>query len=252
MACMTLLAFTLFDNARCKPVLPFLQSEDIKSTTQTVTATHYQQFWLWTGVKGQSILNHADSIYLHQGEFTIKDGVLIHTKQGLPIRQLNPNNTPTHLWLTLRVIDLEQPELMVKSIESLIHSWQAAGNQIYGIQLDFDAASRKLNNYAIFLREFRQFLPESYKLSITGLLDWAKTGDINVLNQLKGTLDELVIQTYQGKITVKEYESYLPALLKLRIPFKIGLVQDGYWNRKWEEKLKQSEYYFGEVIFLVN
>lgn len=257
---------------------------DVEQTPnhRLVDAENYPEFWLWTGVKGQAVLDTAQVIYLHQGEFALKNGWLFLAKQGLPTRKLNNSGnekldsqkldsqklinqkqgseklsnkkegSKKQFWLTFRIIDLDDPQSMAMQIDSIANSWQQSGNQIEGIQLDFDAASRKLANYAAFLKTLRAALPTELKLSITGLLDWAKTGDVNVLNQLDETLDEVVIQTYQGRSTVKDYEKYLPALLKLRVPFKIGLVQNGNWDPDWQQKLAQSDYYLGEVIFLVN
>jgi len=43
-----------------------------------------------------------------------------------------------------------------------------------------------------------------------------------------------------------------PALLKLTLPFKIGLVQQGAWNTQWQQRLAASPFYRGEVVFLLN
>ena len=85
---------------------------------------------------------------------------------------------------------------------------------------------------------------------MTGLLDWAKTGDIATLNALP--VDELVVQSYQGRRTVANYQDYLPALTRLNIPFKLGLVQAGNWDRKTEAQLEQSRWYRGTVVFMLN
>ncbi|MGL5470537.1 MAG: DUF3142 domain-containing protein, partial [Shewanella sp.] len=119
-----------------------------------------------------------------------------------------------------------------------------------GIQVDFDAATRQLDRYATSLRQLRQVLPAECKLSVTGLLDWAKTGDVAQLNSLP--VDEIVIQTYQGKHTVPGYSSYLPAMMQLTIPFKVGLVQGGAWDISWQAYLASSSYYKGDVVFLIN
>ncbi|KAB0881735.1 hypothetical protein FZI19_09085 [Cronobacter muytjensii] len=65
-------------------------------------------------------------------------------------------------------------------------------------------------------------------------------------------MDELVVQTYQGRHTVPGYARYLPALLGLRIPFKIGIAQNGEWNKTEEAKLAASPWYRGAVIFVLN
>ena len=131
-------------------------------------------------------------------------------------------------------------------------AWQAYGNQVVGIQIDFDAATPKLANYARFLRQLRQQLPADCRLSITGLLDWGANGDLATLNGLAGVVDELVVQTYRGRHTVTDYQSYLPALQQLTLPFKLGLVQHGAWQPDWQRTFRRQPNYRGEVVFLVN
>lgn len=120
----------------------------------------------------------------------------------------------------------------------LYEGWRAAGARVAGIQIDFDAATRQLDRYGNALQQLRRALPPGCKLSVTGLLDWAKTGDVAELNRLP--VDELVIQTYQGTRTVPGYQAYLPAMAHLTIPFKVGLVQDGEWDPAWQTTLAAS------------
>ena len=85
---------------------------------------------------------------------------------------------------------------------------------------------------------------------MTGLLDWAKTGDVTTLNALP--VDELVVQSYQGRQTVANYQAYLPALARLRIPFKLGLLQNGRRDLRAEAQLEKSPWYRGTVVFMLN
>ncbi|MDU1026568.1 MAG: DUF3142 domain-containing protein, partial [Leclercia adecarboxylata] len=126
----------------------------------------------------------------------------------------------------------------------------AAGNQVVGLQVDFDAATHQLADYARFLQQLRQQLPPEFSLGVTGLLDWAKTGDVATLNAL--AVDELVIQSYQGRHTVDNYQAYLPALTRLYIPFKLGLVQGGKRDVLAEAQLQRSPWYRGTVVFMLN
>ncbi len=128
--------------------------------------------------------------------------------------------------------------------------WQTAGNHVIGLQVDFDAATHQLTDYARFLQQLRQQLPAEFALGVTGLLDWAKTGDVATLNAL--AVDELVVQSYQGRHTVTNYQAYLPALSRLRIPFKLGLVQNGNRDPLAEAQLEKSPWYRGTVVFMLN
>ncbi|MEQ9913212.1 DUF3142 domain-containing protein [Pectobacterium polaris] len=213
-----------------------------------VDATRYQDFWLWAAVRPQPILHQAQTLYLHQGEVARRQGKVVFLRQGIPPSQLRVNR----VWLAFRMTTLELSNRHLNRILKLREKWQRQGNQVAGIQIDFDAKSYQLAGYVAFLTQLRERLPEDCQLSITGLLDWSKTGDVAALNRLQGKLDEVVVQTYQGRSTITNYAEYLPALMKLTLPFRVGLVQHGKWESQWQQRLATSPYYRGEVVFLVN
>ena len=126
-----------------------------------------------------------------------------------------------------------------------LRRWNAVG-----LQVDFDARTRGLPGYATFLHDLRHQLPTGKRLSITGLLDWSANGDTNALNNLAGVVDEIVIQTYQGRRTIPGYEAYFRNLDRLHIPFRVGLVQGGAWEEP--ASLRQHPMMRGYVVFLVN
>lgn len=213
---------------------------------ETVTAREHPAFWLWSGVKASDALKGAHTVYLHQGEVLARRNEVVFQRLGLPVSRL----TFPSLWLTVRFTTLDVPPPLVPKIVRLMQRWQAAGNLVVGLQVDFDAATHQLADYARFLRELRQQLPPEFALGVTGLLDWAKTGDVATLNAL--AVDELVIQSYQGRHTVDNYQAYLPALTRLRIPFKLGLVQGGKRDVQAEAQLQRSPWYRGTVVFMLN
>ncbi|CAM3472971.1 hypothetical protein SB6095_00469 [Klebsiella quasivariicola] len=213
---------------------------------ERVDAGQHSAFWLWSGVKAGDELQNAHTVYLHQGEVVTRAGEVVFQRLGLPVSRLT---FPT-IWLTVRFTTLDVPPAIVPRIVRLMQRWQAAGNQVVGLQVDFDAATYQLSDYANFLQQLRQQLPAEFALGVTGLLDWAKTGDIATLNTL--AVDELVVQSYQGRRTVANYQAYLPALNRLRIPFKLGLVQHGSRDRLAERQLENSPYYRGTVVFMLN
>ncbi len=211
-----------------------------------VTARDHPAFWLWSGVKASNELRDAQTVYLHQGEVLQRAGVVEFQRLGLPVSHL----TFPSIWLTVRFTTLDVPETIAPRLVRLMQRWQAAGNQVVGLQVDFDAATHQLDDYARFLRQLRQQLPPQFALGVTGLLDWAKTGDVATLNALP--VDELVVQSYQGRSTVANYQDYLPALTRLRIPFKLGLVQHGKRDAQAEARLQTSPWYRGTVVFMLN
>ncbi|MDH2432024.1 DUF3142 domain-containing protein [Pokkaliibacter sp. MBI-7] len=215
-----------------------------------VQAPQYRQFWLWAGVKPQPVLQQAEQLYVLQGQINGNaSGQVSFSRQGPAVVRAVGQ---ARVWLAYRVRTLQWDDSIVLSIRNQLQYWQQAGRTPVGIQLDFDAGSYQLGRYADFLRQLREQLPAQYRLSITGLLDWTRTGDVATLNSLTGTVDELVVQTYQGRHSVAGYERYLASLSQLRIPFKVGLVQGGEWDVDWQRQLQQSPYYRGEVVFLLN
>jgi len=63
-------------------------------------------------------------------------------------------------------------------------------------------------------------------------------------------VDEVVVQTYQGRHSIPDYAAYLPRMNRLGLAFKIGLIQGGAWEEP--EYLKGSEWFRGYVVFLQN
>lgn len=203
-------------------------------------------FWLWSGVRPTDALHNAQLMYLHQGDILLHDGIPVFERKGLSVSKL----TFPRLWLTVRFTTLDVPDAMLERLGRLLLRWQAAGNTVVGLQIDFDAGTHNLDDYGAFLRRMRAALPPAFALGVTGLLDWAKTGSVATLNALP--VDELVVQSYQGRRTVQHYADYLPALSRLRIPFKVGIVQNGEWDRQQEARLSDSPWYRGIVVFLLN
>ncbi|MTD26220.1 DUF3142 domain-containing protein [Erwinia sorbitola] len=213
---------------------------------QQVNASDYQAFWLWSGVRPGPELKAARTVYLHQGEVVTRQGQAQFVRMGLPVSRLSF----PQIWLTVRMETLDVPDEMLARIVRLAQRWAQAGNQVVGVQIDFDAATHRLDSYSIFLQRLRTVLPGQFSLGVTGLLDWAKTGNVATLNTLP--VDELVIQSYQGRQTVSNYADYFPALAALRIPFRLGLVQHGHWDKQDEQHLLASPWYRGSVVFMLN
>jgi hypothetical protein len=82
------------------------------------------------------------------------------------------------------------------------------------------------------------------------LLDWSTGGSPEAFAAMSGTVDEIVFQAYRGRQTIPNYRDYLAAVARLRLPFKIGLVEGGAWDRSEERRLAASDFYRGVVVFL--
>lgn len=213
-------------------------------TTDRVDATHYENFWLWAGVKPQPVLASAKQLYILAGE------VRGAAAQWVMLRPSVPSISHSDVWMVVRVETLDWTPELHKRIQNEMTRWHRAGNRLVGLQIDFDARTRHLDRYAEFLREVRMLLPRNYKLGITGLLDWSAQGDPTQLRALRQSIDEVVIQMYQGRHTIPGYRRYLGSLKQLQMPFRIGLVQGGEWTAPTD--LTSNPNFRGYVVFLVN
>jgi hypothetical protein len=210
-----------------------------------VDPADYRQFWLWGGVRPGAFLDAAETLYLLQGRIAFGAAGPEFSRQGVA-----PFLAEGEIFLAYRLQTLDWDARLVASILNQIRAWEQAGSRIAGIQLDFDARTPKLAGYAAFLQQVRRDLPPTYRLSVTGLLDWSVGGSPEAFAAMSGTVDEIVFQTYRGRQTIPTYRDYLDAVARMRLPFKIGLVEGGAWDPSEERRLAASAFYRGVVVFL--
>ncbi|CRM76214.1 DUF3142 domain-containing protein [Pseudomonas sp. 25 R 14] len=216
----------------------------------TVDAYDYDAFWLWSGVVPQPVLKQARTLYILQGQI---NSTRRHPERGVQFIAQGmsvPRIRQGQVWVVYRAHTLRWPEPVYTKLLGQVQRWKTAGNPVVGIQIDFDARTQYLHEYADFLKDLRQRLPKDLRLSITGLMDWSSNADPAAIAQLKGVVDEVVVQTYQGRHSIPDYAAYLPRMNRLGLPFKIGLIQGGDWQEP--EYLKESEWFGGYVVFLQN
>lgn len=215
----------------------------------TVRAQDYDAFWLWGGVTPQPALDRARSLYILQGLAEAprgRDAAPGLIAQGGAIPRLRRGE----IWLDYRAHTLRWSPAVYAQMLARLRRWRAAGDPVVGVQIDFDARTRHLDEYAGFLADLRARLPADCKLSVTGLLDWSSQGDPAALQALGGVVDEVVLQTYQGRRTIPGYPAYLARLTRLKTPFKIGLVEGGEWTAP--PSLAANPWFRGYVVFLTN
>jgi hypothetical protein len=210
-----------------------------------VDASHYDAFWLWAGVQSQPVLDHASRVYLLNAEVRPGNPVrLIAQRPALPhVRNAN-------VWMVVRVETLQWSPAIYAEVLADLARWRKGGNRVAGVQIDFDARTQHLEDYAGFLKDLRRRLPSSCQLGITGLLDWSSNGDPRALDALAGVVDEVVLQIYQGRHVIPGYTGYLTRLDHLKIPFRIGLLQGGEWHEP--AGLTANPWFRGFVVFLQN
>ncbi len=194
----------------------------------TVDATQYDAFWIWANVKPQAVWRSARTLYVLQGQIDAspKDETIVRfIAQGTP----SPPLSRASIWLVYRANTLRWTPRVEKVMLAQLARWRAEGHNVVGVQIDFDAHTLHLQDYIDFLCGLRERLPADYRLSITGLLDWSSRVDADQVNQLKSVVDEVVVQTYQGRHTITNYDAYLPRVGRLKLPFRVGIVQRGEW-----------------------
>lgn len=212
--------------------------------SSVVDANHYDAFWLWAGIMPQPALARARTVYLLDAEVRPGKAMLISQRPALPHVQ------HADVWMVVRVETLDWSPTLYAQVLADLARWRQVGNHIEGLQIDFDARTHHLEEYATFLKDMRRRLPANCKLGITGLLDWSSHGDPQGLDALAGAVDEVVLQIYQGRHVISGYEQYLARLDRLRIPFRIGLLEDGEWQQP--VNLGSNPYFRGFVVFLHN
>jgi len=171
-----------------------------------VDASKYDSFWLWAGVAPKPMLQEAHTIYLLDGEVRASEhGRYVVLRPGVP-RLSKPD-----VWLVVRTDTLDWPPAAYAILRHHLDSWGSSNPRLQGIQIDFDARTRHLGDYATFLEAVRRDLPPRYKLSITGLLDWSANGLVGqggvncpfTFTNGKATQDSTsanVVVTYSGTV----------------------------------------------------
>jgi len=216
---------------------------------EIVRAESYHAFWLWAGVQPQPALQQAQEIYLLAGEVKGEGGGNSHP-EVISQRSAAPHIIGPKVWVVYRAQTIEWNDAVLKDILAHLETWRSSGNNITGLQIDFDAGTKHLENYAQFLKKVRAHLPANYQLGVTGLLDWSAHASPAGLQKLSGTVDEVVLQIYQGRHVIPGYETYLAELSGLKVNFKIGLLQGGDWVAP--ASLANNSFFRGYVVFLLN
>ena len=220
-----------------------------RATATTVHADAYDAFWLWGGVLPQAVLDRARTVYVLQGRvagWPTPDDAPTLLAQGISV----PRIAGRDVWLVYRAQTLRWPAAAYTTLLAQLDRWRRASNRVVGVQIDFDARASFLVEYAAFLRDLRQRLPADCRLGITGLLDWGANAEPSAIDALAGVVDEVVIQTYQGRRTIVDYQRYLARVARLALPFKVGLIQGGEWDAP--AYLSASPAFRGYVVFLQN
>ena len=224
-------------------LLPGCRQQPQTPPEPRVHAAAYDAFYVWPGVHPAPDL-HPATLYLLDGE--VRRGGAAHLQR---LRMGVLHLPGTALWLVVRTDRLDWNEATREALLADLRQWQQAGNQLAGLQVDFDASTRGIGTYARFLRDLRAWLPRDWRLSVTGLMDWSAHGTPRDLAALAGTIDEAVIQTYQARATIPGYGAYFRQMAHFPIPFRVALVEGGAWQAP--PLLAHHPQFRGYVVFLL-
>lgn len=229
-----LFAFALLAGCKAEP----------QAEAQQVDAAKFDAIYVWPGVRPAPD-SAAKTVYLLDGEVRRNGPARLER-----LRMGVPKLPRRSVWLVVRADRLDWNHATYAAILADVEKWQAAGNDVAGLQIDFDAATRGIEGYATFLRTVRERLPKRWKLSITGLMDWSAHGDPQALAGLAQTVDEVVVQTYQHRSTIPGYQQYFARMERFPIPFRVALVEGGAWTPP--PLLEHHPMFRGYVVFLLN
>ncbi|WP_235901107.1 DUF3142 domain-containing protein [Pontixanthobacter aquaemixtae] len=210
---------------------------------QRVAASDYSAFYLWTGVKPPPAMDRAKAVYLLWGELRRND-----PSQIIPLRRSVPTGEAEEIWLVVRAERLDWGDGAYEQLLDQAQRWNAQGT-LTGVQVDFDSSTGGLSGYAGFLSNIRARLPRDLKLSATGLMDWPANASEADLAAMRAALDEIVIQTYQVTTTIPDYADYLAHTQRLRMPYRVALVEGGDWTPP--SSLARDPDFKGYVVFLL-
>jgi hypothetical protein len=195
------------------------------------------------------VLAHASTVYVLQGQIESVRGDEAKVR-FISQRGSVPRMRSADIWIAYRVHTLRWTSKEFAILSSQLKRWNKSGNNVVGVQIDFDARTLHLDEYMSFLQKLRSCLPAEYRLGITGLLDWSTRISPDEVNRLRGIVDEVVVQTYQGRHTIENVGTYLPRISALKVPFKIGLIQGGTWDEPFH--IGENPWFRGYVVFLQN
>jgi hypothetical protein len=209
----------------------------------TVDPLAYRAFYLWPGIQPPAGTNPT-ILYLLDGEIRSESPI-----RFTRLRPGSPHQPGKQLWLVVRINRLDWNGAAYDAILADLARWTAAGNQVIGLQVDFDARTSRIASYAQFLATLRQRLPAQYRLSVTGLMDWSANGDPSALADLRTVIDEVVVQTYQGRTTIPGYRAYFAKMDRFPIPFRVALAQGAGWTPP--PMLERHPMFRGYVVFVL-
>jgi hypothetical protein len=207
--------------------------------------SNHVSYWLWAGLEASDAPANSE-LYVYQGRIKTVADMTSYERLGLypyPIKS-------SKLLLVYRLEGgLPDAKDVLDVFQRSVAQWQRHPVTVTGIQLDFDSPTSKLLIYSQFVEEVRKQLPKNCELSVTGLGDWAISGNEGAMRSISSSTDEIVFQLYQGRRPLPDIEQYLKGLANYQFPFRIGLLS-GFTISKSVDRLKANPNYRGIIYFV--
>ncbi|MFV1984349.1 MAG: DUF3142 domain-containing protein [Thiohalomonadales bacterium] len=212
--------------------------------TNTITSKNtVPAYWVWGGIGIDDIPDKHAELYLQQGYFKItKTNQAYYRHRGLYAYPAFFNN----IHLVYRLDNLVTITSVTSIIKHDIARWRRHNVKVIGVQLDFDAATRKLADYVEYLGKIKHNIDSNLIFSTTGLGTWLLEADSNTLARFENTVDYIVYQLYVGRRPIKNITSYERKLRQLKAPFKTGLLKGQLLKNN---NIKDNSNYKGSIIF---
>ena len=207
-------------------------------------------YWFWAGRSVYTLpIRHGD-YYIHQGTL---ERVHLNVKRPRFVSQgAAPVKTEADgIYLVFRVEALEQEQFIIRFAEIALRRWEQAGNVVRGIQIDYDSPTGRLSEYTAYLSRVRRLLPARYRLSVTGLADWAVAAPEKSFRDIAASCNEIVFQLYSGRSAIPELSKYLSGLKRIAIPFKVGILETMEHSVIESQELLKNPYYRGSIFFIL-
>lgn len=165
------------------------------------------------------------------GVVAVEEKRLVWTPQGRP--SAPPTGLKQHLVVRIDAGLARQmdPALADALIPVLVAGCQRNQTPVtIGVQLDCDVPTKRLPAYAAVLRRLREALPPGCQLSVTMLLDWARSKDLAELMQAVDFIAPQFYAAYQpvdpsdtALVGASDLERVIPRLEAIGRPYRIGL-----------------------------
>ncbi len=177
--------------------------------------------WVWSGRPASEVAKF-DVAYIYQGNVV---------GERFQRRGLSPYPAPVaEVVPVVRLVAtnglLPTAAHVAKVARGIAGSWESHGKLVKTVQLDHDAPTRRLGQYADLLVAVKNELAGRYRLSITGLADWVTSGQEADVVRLHEIADEVVIQLYDDRQAVAGFDRVARRLLGLAPKAALGVLPE--------------------------